>query len=1517
MKSVFSLLSAISLLSAGTGRLLAQVTTTYGFSQSNGTYAPIVGGTVLGTGAMDDNNYTNLSIGFPFVFNGISQSVFSVNANGYLALGPTVANTYTALSTGSSNHVVAALNHDMEGLANAELRYQVLGTAPNRTLVVQWARFASFPAATNLDDTYNFQIVLHETTNRVQILYGPMAKNATPREVQVGLRGNANTDFNNRTTTADWSASTAGTANTATMTLGQSVLPATGLSFSWLPVSFSVSNAAVSPSAQQCGGVPHAVTATVADAGGVSNVAVAYSVNGIAQTPVPMVRISGDAFSGVWSATLPPTVGPERQNVSYGISAIGSNGIFGTFPVGNYLEHYLGLNAGPDQTIDPGVTATLTATVDDSSRFPILFTEITHFETGLGATTPYPAYIPTATLDFDGLELSNVHSTAPIAVGGLQIVVWSSQTASFTYTIPPGTIIPPAGTAVFAHNNTPSSPANRFFSMASGLSPSSTASYGYVLRTAGGAIIDAAATGGFSFPAASGVTAADWSGNIANSPGRAGVLRNAATDSNRSNDWALAASGGPLQTIGSFNPTLGTVNTVFSSFTWNPGAMTGPQITVGPFAPGNHTFTVQYTDPSGCSAQDEVTIVVNNLCQPIPLSMVNTPVSCPGSSDGALDLTVGGGTGPFLYAWSNGASTEDLSSLGVGPYAVTVTDAFGCTATAPAVLSVADTSPPVLVCPANILLAAPNGSCSAVATFTVAATDACSVAVAFSPPSGSVFSLGSTAVVATATDASGNTATCSFSVTVADALPPILACPTAQALIGNGPVPLGNFVQPGSATDNCSVASVVQTPAPGTLIVSAQVVQVTLTAADASGNTAACSFSVTVDVCPSVPGVIYVDDDAPGANNGTSWANAFRNLQSALSAATPGTQIWVAAGTYRPTAGTNRGETFSLRPGVAVYGGFPGNGTGCSPAHRDWQAHPTILSGNIGDPAVATDNSHRVVTANNVGASSVLDGFHLVDARSNGNGGGLYVQASGAGQQSSPTLARLRVADNRASAKGAGTCLYAVNGGLVAPVFQEVAFEGNEALYDGGGLCAMAQGASLQASFNGCVFLQNQTPQKGGALYAWAASGGNLSLDFSACSFGGNTAGALGGAGYHFSRSGGNLQISSSDCEFTDNAAPHGGAFYQHAAGGALNLQTERSLFSGNVATVGNGGAICFLSEFAGGGNQAVLSNALFENNSSAQGGALFVSTLRAGQTAVQVSATRFANNSAAQNGGGAFHYTLNTGSASALQFTNCVFQTNTANKSGGALYLNANTSSPMPTGLTNCTLYGNGAGTGGCAHNIAATAASNLSLRNCIARNNPTTDPTSRTFVNVGATANISLVHNLLDALPCTAVTAGNGVLSCGAGNLAAQPGFVNAGAGDFHLTAASGAIDAGQTAGAPAVDFDGSPRPQGGGVDMGAFEFGGARPLSRMAGDGETNRASVFPNPTSGTFSVVFERPFTGLLQMFDPQGRLIAAQRLNAQSRANWTLDAHSPGGTYLLRATHEAGEIQTMRVVLLTP
>jgi hypothetical protein len=143
--------------------------------------------------------------------------------------------------------------------------------------------------------------------------------------------------------------------------------------------------------------------------------------------------------------------------------------------------------------------------------------------------------------------------------------------------------------------------------------------------------------------------------------------------------------------------------------------------------------------------------------------------------------------------------------------------------------------------------------------------------------------------------------------------------------------------------------------------------------------------------------IIYVDDDAAGANNGSSWIDAYNYLQDALvdaNTAEKPVEIRVAQGVYKPDQGAgitrgNKGAAFQLINGVAVLGGFAGVGA-TEPDARDIETYETILSGDLaGDDAEIYDpeefsghptraeNSDTVVRGNNTDQTAVLDGVTI------------------------------------------------------------------------------------------------------------------------------------------------------------------------------------------------------------------------------------------------------------------------------------------------------------------------------------------------------------------------------------------------------------------------------------------------------------------------------------------------------------------------------------------------------------
>lgn len=230
-----SLLVFIALLS-GWSTSFAQVST-YTFGQSTGTYTPISGGTVLGVPTNDDTNFNGLPIGFTFWYNGQPYTQFSVNSNGFIAMGASVISTYTAISSGSTNNIIAAQNFDSQGEAiTGDLQYLTIGSAPNRTLVVQWTNYDKYSSGSNTG-VLNYQIRLNEADYSVQIMYGAQTPTSLSYTTQVGLRGNSNADYNNRQVISggSWASSTAGASNAATCVWEAGTVPSSGLTYTWTP----------------------------------------------------------------------------------------------------------------------------------------------------------------------------------------------------------------------------------------------------------------------------------------------------------------------------------------------------------------------------------------------------------------------------------------------------------------------------------------------------------------------------------------------------------------------------------------------------------------------------------------------------------------------------------------------------------------------------------------------------------------------------------------------------------------------------------------------------------------------------------------------------------------------------------------------------------------------------------------------------------------------------------------------------------------------------------------------------------------------------------------------------------------------------------------------------------------------------------------------------------------------------------------------------------------------------------
>ena len=332
----------------------------------------------------------------------------------------------------------------------------------------------------------------------------------------------------------------------------------------------------------------------------------------------------------------------------------------------------------------------------------------------------------------------------------------------------------------------------------------------------------------------------------------------------------------------------------------------------------------------------------------------------------------------------------------------------------------------------------------------------------------------------------------------------------------------------------------------------------------------------------------YVDKDASGAGNGSSWADAYTTIQPAIDAAYPdgGGEVWVAEGVYdeartsivHPAPDDVNTGSLMMRDNVDLYGGF--DGTETLRTERDWGAHETVIDGTTsreGSPA------YHVI----VGAIADLDGFTIRGGEANGPtyqltlGGGVY-SYSNSGTSVQVTNCVLK--DNSASqGNGLGGGLYCDSlNGIATNAVGNCIFINNHADFGAG-----IWGRKLL--LENCLFLGNSSDKEGAAVFT--PSGGTLSATGSV--FVANAANTMGGAIL------GHDEFTLSDCVFTRNhSGSDGGGIYLL---GADTNTIDSCVFVGNVSS-DKGGALASNS-----GVVLRVQNSAFVGNSSASHGAAII----------------------------------------------------------------------------------------------------------------------------------------------------------------------------------------------------------------------------------------------------------------------------------------------------------------------
>ena len=286
------------------------------------------------------------------------------------------------------------------------------------------------------------------------------------------------------------------------------------------------------------------------------------------------------------------------------------------------------------------------------------------------------------------------------------------------------------------------------------------------------------------------------------------------------------------------------------------------------FAVGTTTVNATAIDPSGNSAACSFTVTVSDDDAPSALCN-NVGVVLDANGQGSITVAqVNNGSsdncGIASLTLSNSSYT--CANTGANSVTLTVVDLSGNSSSCTANVTVVDINPPAITCPANISVNNDAGVCGASVSYNASATDNCSASVALSIASGSLFPVGTTPVAATATDPSGNTSTCAFTVTVSDNEAPAAVCQNVTlSLNANGFAGISAEDIDGGSTDNCGINGL---SASQTVFNCANTGAntVILTVTDIYGNVSTCSATVTIvdDIAPvaSCPANISVNNDA-------------------------------------------------------------------------------------------------------------------------------------------------------------------------------------------------------------------------------------------------------------------------------------------------------------------------------------------------------------------------------------------------------------------------------------------------------------------------------------------------------------------------------------------------------------------------------------------------------------------------------------------------------------------------------
>ena len=723
----------------------------YTFQQLSGTYSEITGGTLLGTASA--NNYSagalynliyTINPPFAFNFNGFTYSTIYVHSTGYITFGtpPTAAN-YVPISTNQPYAGVVSAWESRNGFFNiggrtSQLRWETLGTAPNRVIVIQWKDFRTRANTSTVNVPFmNYQIRLYETTRVIEVMYGESGHAVggttnTTAMAQVGLRGGNFNDFKNliNGTATSINAPAVGTNRADQQNYsavnGTPGAHANGKIYRWTPTS---TNPPLCVHPDLWGTINAPATCTTAN---VNNIwAGQYSViNNIIQgntyqfsssIPTDWLTLTDASNNGLISGTSPITwtatfSGTIRLHVS--VNDI-CNSDYANFR--NTTVQCLSC-CNPCQVNTPLITVVPpNCSASGSASISNFNAAYTYAFSPVGPSVNAAGNMLNLTPGISYTVIADNGTCASLPSASFSIGAQAGQPAQPAVSVTPASCITP-GTASISNFNssvtyqfTPAGPSVNATGNLLNLSPgviytvtandgvcSSTPSLSFSVgaqtvqpaqpqvsvsgpfcTSPGGAFINNF-NGSYTYVIIPSGPSVDASGNLLNlSPGT---------------DYTVTASDGICPSIASASfsvapvPVFGLAasgSTVLcagqsvgltasgaSAYLWLLNGLPTGQNTPGINATQNGNYGVVLNQGS-CT--DTLFIQVS-ISDSLLISPTVTDGTC-GNPTGSISLSVSGGTAPYTYQWNNGTAGPLIENLQEDNYSVTVTDAAGCAQT--------------------------------------------------------------------------------------------------------------------------------------------------------------------------------------------------------------------------------------------------------------------------------------------------------------------------------------------------------------------------------------------------------------------------------------------------------------------------------------------------------------------------------------------------------------------------------------------------------------------------------------------------------------------------------------------------------------------------------------------------------------------------------------------------------------------------------------------------------------------